>query len=281
MTFFVVFYSGHVFSRYNDLYNLTKEMLEYCVQTAMLLRVNIADERVRWKVMKLVLASVFMFLFERTSIKDDYTVDNEEDSMSRPEWEQLMQLGFITPKECAKLESHCKALKDDAIPSFVVLQWCIELLRHTTHDPNNRFDMLDAFDSCFYSCWQAQVSVVNVLELPMPFQYFHIMNLMLMINLVLWAYSLALQESLFAPFIFMFVQMMFQGIRELATSLSNPFGKDDVDFPLDQWAFDVYRKVHAVLAMESVGSTFSVQMQRPSRVSQTVDVHLDPSSSWK
>ena len=38
---------------------------------------------------------------------------------------------------------------------------------------------------------KCQAEVVQLFDLPMPFQYFHIMNLMLLLNFVLWAYSLA------------------------------------------------------------------------------------------
>merc|ERR1712187_65853 len=81
----------------------------------------------------------------------------------------------------------------------------------------------------------------------MPFQYFHIMNLMLMLNLALWAYALAIQDSEFAPIIFLFVQLMFQGLRELSVALSDPFGDDATDFPINDWLSQLYIKVYALV----------------------------------
>ena len=81
---------------------------------------------------------------------------------------------------------------------------------------------------------KCQEDVVQVLELPMPFQYFHIMNLMMFLNLMLWAYALGIEDSYFAPVIFMFVQLMSQGIRELCAGPSDPYGDDEVDFPLNE-----------------------------------------------
>merc|ERR1712151_664357 len=89
--------------------------------------------------------------------------------------------------------------------------------------------------------------VVQTMNWPMPFQYFHIMNLMLALNLVLWAYSLGCQDSYFAPLIYMFVQMMFQGIRELSTALSDPFGDDEVDFPVNDWMMALYARMYGIL----------------------------------
>merc|ERR1719230_2433607 len=73
------------------------------------------------------------------------------------------------------------------------------------------------------------------------------MNLMLMLNLVLWAYALGCQDSYFAPIIYMFVQMMFQGIRELSTALSDPFGDDEVDFPVNEWMHAMYTRMYGIL----------------------------------
>ena len=72
------------------------------------------------------------------------------------------------------------------------------------------------------------------LEPPVPFQYFHSMALMIFLNLMLWAYALGIEDSSFAPAIFMSVQLMSQGIRELCAGPSDPYGDDEVDFPLNE-----------------------------------------------
>merc|ERR1740130_894715 len=72
------------------------------------------------------------------------------------------------------------------------------------------------------------------------------MNLMMMLNLTLWAYSLALEDSYFASVIFLFVQLVFQGIRELSVALADPYGDDDADFPLDDWMTQLYVRLAAI-----------------------------------
>merc|ERR1712224_150466 len=123
----------------------------------------------------------------------------------------------------------------------------MELIKHTTQDPKDRDDMLSAFYGTLYSVWNCQSQIHETLDLPMPFQYFHIMNLMLMLNLLLWAYSLGCQDSYFAPIIYMFVQMMFQGVRKLSTALSDPFGDDEVDFPVNDWMQTMYVRMAGIL----------------------------------
>merc|ERR1711874_875231 len=107
--------------------------------------------------------------------------------------------------------------------------------------------MLAGFYARVYRVRKCQAEVCQIMNWPMPFQYFHIMNLMLALNLVLWAYSLGCQDSYFAPVIYAFVQMMFQGIRELSTALSDPFGDDEVDFPVNAWMMTLYARTYALL----------------------------------
>merc|ERR1719454_2570956 len=102
--------------------------------------------------------------------------------------------------------------------------------------------------------------------------------MMLFLNLLLWAYSLALQDSYVAPFIYMFVQMMFQGIRELATSLSNPFGVDEVDFEMNDWMNLAYSKMYSILVCKGEAefpesaTAKTYPMQKPKRASCVIDV---------
>merc|ERR1719326_2516480 len=121
------------------------------------------------------------------------------------------------------------------------------LMRQETESPEERDDMLAGFYSRVYKIRKCQAEVTQILGLPMPFQYFHIMNLMLLLNLCLWAYALGCEDSFFAPVIFMFVQLMFQGIRELSTGLADPYGDDEVDFPLNEWMTVLYVKVSGLL----------------------------------
>jgi len=66
MTFFVCFYNQHVFGRYNKLYVLSKRMTEDCLEIVSVLRVQVQNKRGQRKIAKLVIASSFMFFFERT-----------------------------------------------------------------------------------------------------------------------------------------------------------------------------------------------------------------------
>lgn len=138
------------------------------------------------------------------------------------------------------LTKHCQEMGKDAMPSFMLLQWSMKIYR--TASPR-----LNDLDKAYYAVRKCQEDVVESLEMPMPFQYFHIMNLMLMLNLTLWAYALALEESYFASVIYLFVQLMFQGLRELSIALADPYGDDETDFPLNDWMTAVYLRLSSIL----------------------------------
>jgi len=272
MTFFVCFYNQHVFGRYNKLYNLTKAMCEGCLEIVSILRVQVENKSAARRIAKLVMSSCFMFFYERTD-------SIEGGRVSAREYKQLKSLSLLGDKEVAHLQRHCERYKDDAMPSFMVLHWAMDLMRHETPTPDERDDMLAGFYSRVYHVRKCQAEVVQILDLPMPFQYFHIMNLMLILNLVLWAYSLGCQDSLFAPVIYMFVQMMFQGIRELSTALSDPFGDDEVDFPVNDWMLAVYARMYGVL--EDTHDTAQLDlgnvrpMLDPAAAHKIIDLHVD------
>jgi len=266
MTFFVVFYNSHVFGRYNDIYDLTQAMSEDVLQIASMLRVQIPNNKaVQRKGAKLVLASCFMFFFERSVCPEE-----PGKLISKRELSQLFFLELLDKDEINAVRTHAKRFGIDAVPSMLLLQWVAELVLAVTDDPEDRFDMLQGFWGRLYSLRRCQAQVVQKLDMPMPFQYFHIMNFMLVLNLVLWAYALGCQDSWFAPGICMFVQMMFQGIRELSTSLANPFGQDDVDFPANEWMRRLYSRVHSLIEDNGV-ELESTQMEMVHECRKMVD----------
>mmetsp|Transcript_155461 Transcript_155461/g.270358 ORF Transcript_155461/g.270358 Transcript_155461/m.270358 type:complete len:271 (+) Transcript_155461:167-979(+) len=82
--------------------------------------------------------------------------------------------------------------------------------------------------------------------LPVPYPYFHLLSMMLVCNLALWAYCMGLADSIFSPVVFTAAASIFMGLMELASQLSAPFGDDDVDFPIEQWLTDVSRDTFAL-----------------------------------
>merc|ERR1712032_1757569 len=215
----------------------TKNMNENFLVVASLIAKEMKETNFKRKLTRMILASCFVFFFERQP--DD--ADDGFDGISKEKWIEMRDLGLLDDSEVQILRKHCKELGGQrAIPSFLLLQWSMKLYR-------TKINRVPDLDKGYFAVRKCQQDIREVLDMPMPFQYFHIMNLMLLLNLCLWAYSLALQDSYFAPIIFLFVQLMFQGIREVSIALSDPYGDDAVDFPLHDWMSELYSRVNALV----------------------------------
>lgn len=101
-----------------------------------------------------------------------------------------------------------------------------------------------------------------MLAMPMPYQYFHILNIMVCINLIMWGYIMALAQSIYAPLCYGFASLIFMGLMELANQLADPFGDDATDFPINEWCADlVHRAVDLIeenVMADTVGERVTV-----------------------
>jgi len=77
--------------------------------------------------------------------------------------------------------------------------------------------------------------IQDLLKLPVPFQYFHLLAVMVSVNMLIWAYGMGLTDSVLVPIVYVFLVLIFVGMMVLASQLSDPFGEDEVDFPIKAW----------------------------------------------
>lgn len=219
-TFFEVFYTNNVFARYLSLYNLTRSILGSLSNFAFDFRIHAGDRAqpmVRLAT-RFMLCSTFLFFYELSG------------EVTEQEWDVLMEAKLICREEVAVLQSigrqHC---------SMVVLHWAGRVVRDTVaevHAPNN---IIKGLVDRLVKIRESEQRIKDTLHLPMPFQYFHLLNMMVVVNLLLWAYGMGVTESVFAPVGFFFSELIFCGMMELAGQMSDPFGEDEVDFPIHLW----------------------------------------------
>lgn len=219
-TFFEVFYTNNVFARYLSLYNLTRYILGSLSNFAFDFRIHAGDRAqpmVRLAT-RFMLCSTFLFFYELGG------------EVTEQEWGVLMEAKLIYREEVAVLRSigrqHC---------SMVVLHWAGRVVRDTVaevHAPNN---IIKGLVDRLVKIRESEQRIKDTLHLPMPFQYFHLLNMMVVVNLLLWAYGMGVTESVFAPVGFFFSELIFCGMMELAGQMSDPFGEDEVDFPIHLW----------------------------------------------
>mmetsp|Transcript_18164 Transcript_18164/g.38839 ORF Transcript_18164/g.38839 Transcript_18164/m.38839 type:complete len:381 (+) Transcript_18164:239-1381(+) len=219
-TFFEVFYTNNVFSRYVRLYTWTRQIIGALPNFAFDMRIHAGDTNqpmVRLAC-RYFIASTFLFF---------YSLNGE---ISEPEWTNLTRNKLIFPEEVEVLSKFEKQHV-----SAIVLHWAGRVVRETVLQvkaPNNIIKGL--IDRLVRARENEQV-IQDTLRLPMPFQYFHLLNMMVVVNLLLWAYGMGVTHSIFAPVGFFFAELIFCGMMELAGQMSDPFGYDEVDFPLHHW----------------------------------------------
>lgn len=82
---------------------------------------------------------------------------------------------------------------------------------------------------------------------------------MVCMNLIMWAYVMALTDSVFAPMVFGCCMLIFLGMMTLADEMCNPFGSDAVDFTAIAWGSDLIDSVANVceLNFPSIGGQCS------------------------
>merc|ERR1712232_24004 len=81
----------------------------------------------------------------------------------------------------------------------------------------------------------------HLVAMPVPYVYYHLMNVILSLNIFLLATVPALIGSWYTVVPFAIAALIIMGLREVACSLADPFGEDATDFPVPAFlnhAFD-------------------------------------------
>jgi predicted membrane chloride channel (bestrophin family) len=222
-TFVEVFYTNLAYQRYMHLYNLTKGLMfklhHHCIELKLMMdKDSTGKQSVRCSIRYASLSMVALFCGLNGFITERH-------------WTHLMDEGLVTPSERIFLCGHAPKRASD-----IALHWSGDValhgLRHGKGIPGSFHKIVM---SHVISMRQDAQEIVDLVGLPIPFQYFHLLNLMVILNLFLWAYGMGITDSIFAPLVYFFVAMIFTGMLVLGQQLSDPFGHDDVDFPVEEW----------------------------------------------
>jgi len=223
-TFFEVFYTNHCFHRYLHLHGATREMLGYLYQFSYEVRVHLAKASIahvrlatRW-----FMSSVVLFLHM-----------GPDRRVPEATWRMLLRQSLLRPEEQQRL-LHLPRQQ----AALILLSWTAEACVDGWKKAKAPATCLKSAVDKLMATRRVQQEVADTLALPMPYQYFHLLKLMVVVNLVVWAYFFAVTKSIFAPVIFFFCALFFMGMVELAAAMSDPFGDDEVDFPIAEWLND-------------------------------------------
>jgi len=110
--------------------------------------------------------------------------------------------------------------------------------------------------------------VSNLLAAPVPFPYFHVVKLMLVVTLTLvgWALVTLLEGSPgFIMICFCLFALIEIGLQEISAAMSDPFGDDDIDFDTEGLLASAYNNAIAYLreGKEICGSALPPGIENP------------------
>eukprot|EP00931_Biecheleriopsis_adriatica_P100127 TRINITY_DN7517_c0_g1_i1.p1 TRINITY_DN7517_c0_g1~~TRINITY_DN7517_c0_g1_i1.p1 ORF type:complete len:417 (+),score=57.87 TRINITY_DN7517_c0_g1_i1:128-1378(+) len=264
--FFEVFYTNQCYQRYFLLSKQVNNLFQASHRFSFSVKALLDSRRDYFAlVMRFSRVSLILFL---AFVKHGEAVNNEL-------FEEMLALQLVTPEEHEILSGYTGPQKQ-----LVLLDW---MMRGTqaghqkvsallpAKAPNmlrDAFLHLGGLDA-------AQKEVLQTIRMPVPFQYFQLLNLMVSINICSWAYGMSRTESIFGPLVYACVSFIFLGMMVLANMFAHPFGDDEVDFPIHEWMALFFSNEVAYMesgypggdktleAIADAGSDFSERLTKP------------------
>lgn len=222
IVFFQVFYTSQCYQRYLQLNLLINQAFRSSHRFCFELKVYTAGTTpnhvrlaIRW-----MRTNLIMFFLE---IRNGPLQPDQLDG--------IVDIGLLKPMEASFLRSYSSAQR-----SLIMIDWIARVsLAAQELAPIKGPAITKALTDRILQVDEAQKDCMDIVRMPVPFQYFHLLNMMICINVALWAYGMAMTETIFGPISFFFTACIFIGMLELAKLFADPFGEDEVDFPLHIW----------------------------------------------
>jgi len=116
--------------------------------------------------------------------------------------------------------------------------------------------------------------IVNLLKQPVPWAYFHLLNLMTFVTLLLVSYYLAFTNSwLVTTAVHGIICLIVLGLKNLAGAMADPFGDDVIDFKVEKFLAAMYANSLANITevYSTCGSRLPDGLQNPLSVVRAVE----------
>ena len=130
---------------------------------------------------------------------------------------------LLTPYEVAALR------KCSGKESQVLQMWALESVWQGYQKVGAERSFKSASDAIL-DCRKCTATLPNTLDMPIPFPYYHALCALMFINYALYTVTFLEMDSWITPVAVFLIVAVTTGVRELSSSLANPFGDDEVDF---------------------------------------------------
>lgn len=253
LTFFIVFYNGHCYQRYLGLYEHCCGVGGKLMEVSGLCAVHFKTEQqqAKWNIIRYLLASIIISY----GTGDDGGMDTEE-------WESLQARKLLTINEIKAVQFFkgfqpwllqvwaLKSAKQGFLQKALIDRQAAEAAATKTALPVDKKGRLeitrlaDVPDGPLPAAYNDMEKLVvklrehmsyvsNARLNPIPFPYFHLVNLMMMINFLMLAYALTAFNSIMTIPVFFGVVLMLNGVREVSICFASPFFDEEVGFDVN------------------------------------------------
>jgi len=250
-TFFLTFYNGNCYARYQSLYTACCDLMDATLLFVREMTITFKEPETwkhRLQATKWLLAAVDLFFMGVCGNK-----------LNMKEWTEVVKKGLLTKPEAQLLLKYPGPEVVPILTTWVMIAIgdALELPTfHERRDPawtcvrgqkiahlHNRLDLLMS------KLMKSYRLISETMAQPIPFAYWHLMNLVFSLNFLLLALILASFQHWLTIVPFSMALMTFMGLREVSNQLADPFGDDIVDFPLAKYLD--YTFDHAVCLLQA------------------------------
>jgi len=261
--FFEVFFVNQCFDRYSKLWGLVRNAIGAIYDFAFNARLYIRPcgqpfdrTATRW-----VMANFLLFMYELQRGGD----------IEDREWAKLQEFGLVKRDEVEFLRKLSSKQR-----SLVMLHTAGDLCRCGLTDAQAPPNVVKEISANLLSIRSLLQDLLDLQNFPIPFVYFHLLNFMIVVNLMMWAYGMGITLALWAPISFFFTALIFLGMMDLASLLANPFGDDSVDFPMNYWLVDFSENLAALMDYEHDGAktTYNAELEDEKKVKTRLSLSM-------
>mmetsp|Transcript_31399 Transcript_31399/g.73283 ORF Transcript_31399/g.73283 Transcript_31399/m.73283 type:complete len:447 (-) Transcript_31399:144-1484(-) len=276
MTFFITFYNDMCYERYMlIMYPACTEMMDSVALFIQEMNISLHHQQLyrhRIAATKYLTAAVHEFYMIVTGGK-----------MSRESWQELVNRGLLTTTEAEML-----MLYPDSRTTLVLTSWVLFIIRdalfqdccwqprsqQTVHIFNRHIVQVKKFI-------RAANRVGNYMAMPILFGYYHLMNVILLTNILLLAIVPAFMRTYLTVFPFSVALLIYFGLREVSMSLADPFGKDVLDFPVPSFVNHIFDRCICLLEAFALPETRSLVIDQVHKCRNFTDEQLKRIASDK
>merc|ERR1712098_156828 len=106
--------------------------------------------------------------------------------MGDDDWGKLVDNKLLRPEEKRALEGYRRQQHTN-----LLLYWAGDVAKEGLDKAKVPGSALNMIMRPLFLMRDEQQDLLDVMDLPLPFQYFHLLNAMVFVNLILWGYAMA------------------------------------------------------------------------------------------